>query len=80
MQLPTSASRLVDFFRFYARDFQYNTGVASIRAGLLKKDSKGWASEVRCSIFIAYDTIKLRFNVNSPTGELQGNGIDYALR
>ncbi|KAK7688506.1 hypothetical protein QCA50_008044 [Cerrena zonata] len=39
------AELLVDFFRFYARDFQYNTGVASIRAGLLKKDSKGWASE-----------------------------------
>ena len=48
---PTRAIRLVDFFRFYARDFQYNTGVASIRAGLLKKDSKGWASEVRRPIF-----------------------------
>ncbi|TFK24857.1 hypothetical protein FA15DRAFT_591711 [Coprinopsis marcescibilis] len=36
------AELLIDFFRYYARDFQYNTGVASIRAGLLKKESKGW--------------------------------------
>ena len=38
--------RLIDFFKFYSRDFSYNTGVASIRAGLLKKDDKGWATEV----------------------------------
>lgn len=41
------ALRLIDFFRYYARDFSYNTGVASIRAGLLKKDSKGWQNDVR---------------------------------
>ncbi|CAK5271035.1 unnamed protein product [Mycena citricolor] len=29
------AELLIDFFRYYARDFTYNTGVASIRAGLL---------------------------------------------
>jgi terminal uridylyltransferase len=38
--------RLIDFFRYYSRDFLYNTGVASIRAGLLKKDSKGWQNDV----------------------------------
>ncbi|KAI0077691.1 hypothetical protein K474DRAFT_1063343 [Panus rudis PR-1116 ss-1] len=41
------AELLVDFFRFYSREFQYNTGVASIRAGLLKKESKGWYSDGR---------------------------------
>ncbi|KAI8972547.1 hypothetical protein BD414DRAFT_469165 [Trametes punicea] len=41
----TVAELLIDFFKFYSRDFAYNTGVASIRAGLLKKESKGWLSE-----------------------------------
>lgn len=40
---------LIDFFRYYARDFSYNTGVASIRAGLLKKDAKGWQNDVGSS-------------------------------
>ncbi|THH07581.1 hypothetical protein EW145_g3287 [Phellinidium pouzarii] len=39
------AELLIDFFRYYARDFSYNTGVASIRAGLLKKDVKGWQND-----------------------------------
>ncbi|EFI26896.1 CID1p [Coprinopsis cinerea okayama7 len=38
-------ARMIDFFRYFARDFQYNNGVASIRAGLLKKDAKGWQSD-----------------------------------
>lgn len=38
--------RLIDFFRYYSRDFAYNTGVASIRSGLLKKDSKGWQNDL----------------------------------
>ncbi|KAI0632885.1 hypothetical protein C8Q77DRAFT_853215 [Trametes polyzona] len=41
----TVAELLIDFFKFYSRDFAYNTGVASIRAGLLKKEAKGWLSE-----------------------------------
>ncbi|KAJ4481115.1 hypothetical protein J3R30DRAFT_3865712 [Lentinula aciculospora] len=40
----TVAELLIDFFRYFARDFAYNGGVASIRAGLLKKESKGWQS------------------------------------
>ncbi|KDR78363.1 hypothetical protein GALMADRAFT_138461 [Galerina marginata CBS 339.88] len=44
--LDTVAELLIDFFRYYSRDFTYNTGVASIRAGLLKKDSKGWQNEL----------------------------------
>ncbi|KAH7907380.1 hypothetical protein BJ138DRAFT_1160301 [Hygrophoropsis aurantiaca] len=40
------AELLVDFFRYYSRDFSYNNGVASIRAGLLKKDSKGWQNDL----------------------------------
>jgi len=43
--------RLIDFFRYYSRDFSYNTGVASIRAGLLKKDFKGWQNDV-CLFFL----------------------------
>ncbi|CAL1698091.1 unnamed protein product [Somion occarium] len=39
------AELLVDFFRYYSRDFNYNNGVVSIRAGLLKKDGKGWQSD-----------------------------------
>ncbi|KAF8622273.1 hypothetical protein AX15_007146 [Amanita polypyramis BW_CC] len=37
---------LIDFFRYYSRDFTYNTGVASIKAGLLKKESKGWQNDL----------------------------------
>ncbi|KIM41756.1 hypothetical protein M413DRAFT_27339 [Hebeloma cylindrosporum] len=44
--VDTVAELLIDFFRYYSRDFLYNTGVASIRAGLIKKDSKGWQNEL----------------------------------
>ncbi|KAI0060138.1 PAP/OAS1 substrate-binding domain-containing protein, partial [Artomyces pyxidatus] len=37
---------LIDFFKYFARDFSYNTGVASIRAGFIKKDSKGWQNDL----------------------------------
>ncbi|THU97890.1 hypothetical protein K435DRAFT_721362 [Dendrothele bispora CBS 962.96] len=40
------AELLIDFFRYFSRDFPYNVGVASIRAGLLKKDSKGWQNDL----------------------------------
>ncbi|KAJ7938306.1 hypothetical protein B0H13DRAFT_1587971 [Mycena leptocephala] len=43
------AELLIDFFRYYARDFSYNTGVASIRAGLLKKSAKGWQNDLSSS-------------------------------
>ncbi|TDL26858.1 hypothetical protein BD410DRAFT_763019 [Rickenella mellea] len=39
------AELLIDFFRYYSRDFLYNSGVASIRAGLLQKESKGWQNQ-----------------------------------
>ncbi|KAJ7585026.1 hypothetical protein C8J56DRAFT_141076 [Mycena floridula] len=42
----TVAELLIDFFRYYSKDFLYNTGVASIRAGLLKKESKGWQNDL----------------------------------
>lgn len=41
-----STRSLIDFFKFYSREFQYTHGVASIRAGLLSKQSKGWENEV----------------------------------
>ncbi|EJD41094.1 PAP/OAS1 substrate-binding domain-containing protein, partial [Auricularia subglabra TFB-10046 SS5] len=37
---------LVDLFRYYSRDFPYNTGVASIRMGPLTKSEKGWTADV----------------------------------
>ncbi|KAH7927225.1 hypothetical protein BV22DRAFT_301314 [Leucogyrophana mollusca] len=40
------AELLIDFFRYYSRDFPYNTGVASIRSGLLKKENKGWQNDL----------------------------------
>ncbi|KAJ7670503.1 hypothetical protein B0H17DRAFT_1209241 [Mycena rosella] len=43
------AELLIDFYRYYARDFSYNTGVASIRAGLLKKSTKGWQNDLSAS-------------------------------
>ncbi|KZT64835.1 hypothetical protein DAEQUDRAFT_698077 [Daedalea quercina L-15889] len=39
------AELLIDFYKFYSREFQYTHGVASIRAGLLSKEVKGWESE-----------------------------------
>lgn len=39
------AELLIDFFRYYSRDFPYISGVASIRAGLLQKEQKGWLNE-----------------------------------
>ncbi|KAI6118140.1 hypothetical protein F5141DRAFT_1212032 [Pisolithus sp. B1] len=47
----TVAELLIDFFRYYSRDFAYSTGVASIRAGLLKKESKGWQNDLSSSKF-----------------------------
>ncbi len=40
--------RLIDFFRYYSHDFQYNNTVISIRAGHLTKESKGWMNDVLC--------------------------------
>ena len=41
-----SPARLIDFFKYFSREFSYGPGVASIRAGLLKKESKGWTTDV----------------------------------
>lgn len=66
------AELLIDFFRYYSRDFTYNTGVASIRGGLLKKDSKGWQNELTASRyndsrernrFCIEDPFEIDFNV-----------------
>jgi hypothetical protein len=39
---------LIDFFRYYAKDFNYTSTVVSLRSehGLLWKDTKGWESDV----------------------------------
>ncbi|KAJ7430186.1 hypothetical protein FB451DRAFT_1325416 [Mycena latifolia] len=67
------AELLIDFFRYYARDFSYNTGVASIRAGLLKKSTKGWQNDLSASKYDSRernrlcieDPFELDFNVGS---------------
>lgn len=38
--------RLIDFFRFFSHDFQFNNSVMSLRAGQLTKESKGWVNDV----------------------------------
>ncbi|TFK96097.1 hypothetical protein BDV98DRAFT_338843 [Pterulicium gracile] len=40
------AELLTDFFRYFSKEFLYNTGVASIREGLLTKESKGWQNDL----------------------------------
>ncbi|KAK7039220.1 hypothetical protein VNI00_010125 [Paramarasmius palmivorus] len=45
----TVAELLIDFFRYFSKEFLYNTGVASIRAGLIKKDVKGWQNDLSAS-------------------------------
>lgn len=39
---------LIEFFRYYSKDFPYNTNVISIRSetGWLSKESKGWQQDV----------------------------------
>jgi DNA polymerase sigma len=44
--------RLIDFFKHFSREFSYSVGVASIRAGLLKKESKGWSTEVSLAVLV----------------------------
>ncbi|TXT11155.1 hypothetical protein VHUM_01906 [Vanrija humicola] len=37
---------LIDFFRYFSHDFQFNTMVLSLRAGPLTKESKGWTNDI----------------------------------
>jgi len=46
----TPLIRLVDFFKYFSREFSYGLGVASIRAGMLKKESKGWSTDVSSGV------------------------------
>jgi len=48
------------FFKYFSHDFLYNTYVASIRAGLLKKESKGWQNDVRHGILANRRTLSDR--------------------
>lgn len=50
---------LVDFFRYYSRDFLYNTCVASIRGGPLKKDTKGWQNDLSAGRYDARERNRL---------------------
>lgn len=44
--LLTPRNSLIDFFRFFSHDFQFNNSVMSLRAGTLTKESKGWVNDV----------------------------------
>ncbi|RXK37596.1 hypothetical protein M231_05138 [Tremella mesenterica] len=37
---------LIDFFRYFSHDFQFNNSVLSLRAGQLTKESKGWVNDI----------------------------------
>ncbi|CAD6585977.1 MAG: hypothetical protein TREMPRED_004293 [Tremellales sp. Tagirdzhanova-0007] len=42
----TVGELLIDFFRFFSHDFQFNNSVLSLRAGPLTKESKGWVNDI----------------------------------
>ncbi|KIY47666.1 hypothetical protein FISHEDRAFT_74468 [Fistulina hepatica ATCC 64428] len=42
----TVAELLSDFFRYFSREFLYNTAVISLREGTLKKFAKGWQNDL----------------------------------
>jgi hypothetical protein len=50
VDLFSSFFRLADFFKYYSRDFPYNTAVVSIRAGAMMKEAKGWQGAVSDAI------------------------------
>ncbi|KAF8583418.1 hypothetical protein K439DRAFT_1634482 [Ramaria rubella] len=60
------ADLLIDFFKYYSRDFTYNTGVASIRAGLLKKSSKGWLNDYKDGRYNDSARDRNRFCIEDP--------------
>lgn len=43
-------ARLIDFFRYFSHDFQFNNSVMSLRAGQLTKESKGWVNDVSLQV------------------------------
>ena len=46
--LDNSGQLLIEFFKFFSKDFLYNAHVISIRSegGLISKEAKGWPTEV----------------------------------
>lgn len=76
----TLLGRLIDFFRYYARDFSYNTGVASIRAGLLKKESKGWQNDVCLNSYRDNSRSLMMNSCLAGDTMMRGNGIVSASR
>ena len=46
---------LIDFFRFFSHDFQFNNSVLSLRAGPLTKESKGWVNDVSPFPVLSWD-------------------------
>ena len=79
-QLINSFYRLIDFFRFFSKDFQYNTGVASIRAGGLKKDAKGWQNDVSYAVPIQLYKLTLPDSCQPVDIKMPENGTGYASR
>lgn len=46
---------LIDFFRYFSKDFQYNSAVIAIRSelGVVTKDSKGWHTDVSLGVLLS---------------------------
>ncbi|KAG8908957.1 hypothetical protein FRB99_000060 [Tulasnella sp. 403] len=67
--LDNVAELLIEFFRYFAREFPFNTGVASVRTGLMKKEAKGWSNEsdlinIRdCNRLCVEDPFEITYNV-----------------
>ncbi|KAJ3534598.1 hypothetical protein NM688_g7110 [Phlebia brevispora] len=55
----TVAELLIDFFKYYSRDFAYNTGVVSIRSGFILKEIKLPFFSLTCE----KDPFETNFNV-----------------
>jgi hypothetical protein len=73
----------MDFFKYFSRDFSYNTCVASIRAGLLKKESKGWQNDVtQSSVRVGHPPLIVYFPLSSILRDtrMPGSGIVSVLR
>nr|ACZ80656.1 putative DNA polymerase sigma [Cryptococcus depauperatus] len=49
---------LVDFFRYFSHDFQFNNSVLSLRAGQLTKESKGWVNDIDDPFEISYNVAR----------------------
>jgi hypothetical protein len=81
ISLSRRSYSLIDFFRYFAREFPYNSTVASIRAGLLKKAEKGWQNDVSKALcMLRFEQCLIHMTRMTPDSRMLGRGIAFALR